>query len=169
MGEQNDTRISPFKTIIEEIEGFNSFIKEMLDWIGTDPERDWMKKTLIEELLATGWDLLGYIHESVEETESGPTKEVEEIERFLQSLNVMADCLDTSNYGKDWNMAEPIGALLAKIEDTEEKILKKYIQAKVGEMKQRLDQARSAVKVSRKAAGKDEVHDESKKLGDDKL
>ena len=159
--------MSPFKTVIKGMD----FIKEMLSIKCCPPDqqedcKNWMKKTLIEELLATGCieDIFGCIRESVEETESGLT--MEEIERFLQSLNVMADCLETS---QDWTMTQTIGALLAEIEDTKDKIHKKYIQTKVGEMKQRLDQARSAVKGSRKAAVKDEVHDESKKLGDDKL
>ena len=168
MGEQNDTRISPLKTIIEEIEGVNSFIKEMLEMIGNDPQEETLTEKLIEVLLATGCieHIIGCINESVEDTESVLSMEVEEIERFFQCLNVMADWYETSI---PLTMIETIGALQEEIYDTKEKILQKYIQAKVGKMKQRIDQARSAVKGSKKAAVKDEVHDESKKFGDDKL
>ena len=78
----------------------------------------------------------------------------------------MADWYETSI---PLTMIETIGALQEEIYDTKEKILQKYIQAKVGKMKQRIDQARSAVKGSKKAVVKDEVHYESKKFGDDKL
>ena len=177
MGEQNDTRISPLKTIIEEIEGVNSFIKEMLDMIRNDPQEETLTETLIEALLATGCieQLIGNINESVEDTESVLSMEVEEIERFFQSLNVMADCLDTFLTHDLDTMFETIDALQEEIYDTKEKILQKYIQAKVGKMKQRIDQANQLSREARKqhciaaAAIKDEVHDESKKLGDDKL
>ena len=171
MSEQNDNRISPLKTIIEEIEGVNFFIKEMLEMIGNDPQEETLTEKLIEALLATGCieHVIGNINESVEDTESVLSMEVEEIERFFQCLNVMADCLDTFLTHDLDTMIETIDALQEAIYDTKEKILQKYIQAKVGKMKQRIDQARSAVKGSKKAAVKDEVHDESKKFGDDKL
>ena len=142
--------MSPFKTVIKGMD----FIKEMLSIKCCPPDQqedccNWMKKTLIAELLATGCieEIFGCIRESVEETESGLT--MEEIERFLQSLNVMADCLDTFLTHDLDTMFETIDALQEEIYDTKEKILQKYIQAKVGKMKQRLDQAKSAVKGSR--------------------
>ena len=109
-----------------------------------------MKKTLIEELLATGCieDIFECISESVEETESGLT--MEEIERFLQSLNVMADCLDTFLTHDLDTMFETIDALQEEIYDTKEKILQKYIQAKVGKRKQRIDQASQLSREARK-------------------
>ena len=118
---------------------------------------------VIEALLATGCikHVIGNINESVEDTESVLSMEVEEIERFFQSLNVMADCLDTFLTHDLDTMFETIDALQEEIYDSKEKILQKYTQAKVGKMK--------AVKGSMKAAVKDEVHDESKKFGDDKL
>ena len=62
MSDQNDTRVSLFKTIIEEIEGFNAFIKEMLT----------INTNLDSNCIARFENLFGYIHKSVlEETESG--------------------------------------------------------------------------------------------------
>ena len=54
MGEQNDTRVSPFKAIIEEVEGFNSFIEKMLSISGYLDSKDYIE--CFEDLAALALD-----------------------------------------------------------------------------------------------------------------
>ena len=146
MGEQND---SLFKTITEEIEGFNAFFEEMLsidDW--TELEGSWV--------LGCFEDLLGYVLNSVlEETESGHM-EVEEIKRLDEVLTDLFFLVDESDQGMDEGTKETI---LAKIYDIQKTIVRSGFQSKVKQMKQRIGQARTAAKKEADA----------KKLGDDKF
>ena len=139
LGNQNDTRVSRFKTIIEEIKGFNSFLKEMLS-IG---HVEWMKEKLLADQFIE--DTFGYIKESVLElTESSLSMEVEEIVSLIQSLDTLYSIVDSWEPSTEeiptWSRT------LAKIEDLQETIVKLGRQAKVKEMKQRIEQARSAAK-----------------------
>ena len=149
MGNQN-TRV--FTAIIEEVEGFNAFFEEMLslwkDGRLVLPEGSWV----------LGWfeDLLGYVLNSVlEETESGHM-EVEEIKRLDEVLTDLYFLVDESDMDFIQGTKETI---LAKIGDIQKTIVRSGFQSKVKQMKQRIEQARSAAKKEADA----------KKLGDDKV
>ena len=145
MGDQNHTRV--FKTIIEEIEGFNAFFNEMLT-MSVDSEYLDSKDCI--DLFE---DLLNSIQKAVlEETESEgiPDAEMKSLRDRLDNLYTLVE-----DSGMDSSTKETIQA---KIDELQETIVKSGIQAKVKEMKQRIEQARSAAK-----------KEAAKKLGDDKV
>ena len=143
MGDQN-TRV--FTAIIEEIEGFHAFFEEMLSI------------DVLEGSWVLGFfeDLLGYVLNSVlEETESGHM-DVEEIKRLDEVLTDLYFLVDESDMD---SIQETKETILAKIDDIQKTIVRLGFQSKVKQMKQRIEQARSATKKEADA----------KKLGDDKF
>ena len=127
MGDQNDTRISLLKTITTEIEGLNSFLEEI--WLEEKREERGIKKELIEWMFED--DFLGYIHESILESESSLSDiEVEEMKRTNQSLNVMIDLI--GSIMRHVGTSKDIQNVLDKIKDIKKTILKTCIQSKVG-------------------------------------
>ena len=147
MGDQNDTRVSLFKTITEEIEGFNAFFNEMLTMSVDSGYLD------SKDCIDLFEDLTNTIHKSVlEETESGGM-EVEEIKRLDEVLNDLWNLVDDSDMDSDTQET-----IVYKIYELQETIVRSSFHGKVKEMKQRIEQARSAAK-----------KEATKKLGDDKV
>ena len=144
MGDQN-TRV--FKTIIEEIEGFNAFFNEMLTMSVDSGYLD------SKDCIDLFEDLTNTIQKAVlEETESGHM-DVEEINRLDEVLDDLFALVDGS--GMDSDTQETI---VDRIYELQETIVRSSFRAKVKEMKQRIEQARSAAK-----------KEAAKKLGDDKF
>ena len=128
MGDQNDTRILLLKTITTEIEGFNSFIEEMLEEI--ENEDILTKEILIDWMLED--DFLGYIQESILESvdENGlSAEEVQENREEIKKINVSLTNMEVLLYdwhchfslqGKDsiQEIVEIIREILTKIDNT---------------------------------------------------
>ena len=131
MGDQNHTSVSLYKTITEEIEGFNAFFNEICVELGDV----WTTPTLIAALCE---DILGTIQSVLEETESGPT--MEEIKSLISSLNDLHDLVDED---MDSSTKETI---LAKMDDLQKTIIRSGIQGKVKELKQGIEKAGSTAK-----------------------